>query len=41
VEERFREFVAWYMLQSVEEANARRRAQGEVDDDPKIKAEAP
>jgi hypothetical protein len=35
VEERFRELVAWYMLQGVDEATARRRAQDEVDDDPR------
>jgi hypothetical protein len=35
VEERFRELVAWYMLQCVYEATARRRAQDEIDDDPR------
>jgi hypothetical protein len=34
VEERFRELVAWYMLQGVDEATARRRAQDEIADDP-------
>jgi hypothetical protein len=34
-EERFRELVAWYMLQDVDEATARRRAQDEIDDDPR------
>jgi len=32
-EERFRELVAWYMLQGDDEATARRRAQDEIDDD--------
>jgi hypothetical protein len=32
-QERFRELVAWYMLQGVDEATARRRAQDEIDDD--------
>jgi hypothetical protein len=35
VEERFRELVAWYMLQGADEATARRRAQDEIDDDPR------
>ena len=35
VEERFRELAAWYMLQGVDEATARRRAQDEIDDDPR------
>jgi len=35
VEERFRELVAWYILQGVDEATARRRAQDEIDDDPR------
>jgi hypothetical protein len=35
VEERYRELVAWYMLQGVDEATARRRAQDEIDDDPR------
>jgi hypothetical protein len=34
-QERFRELVAWYMLQGVDEATARRRAQDEIDDDPR------
>jgi hypothetical protein len=34
-QERFRELVAWYMLQGVDEASARRRAQDEIDDDPR------
>ena len=33
-EERFRELVAWYMLQGVDEATAKRRAQDEMHDDP-------
>jgi hypothetical protein len=33
-EERFRELVAWYTLQGVDEATAKRRAQGEMYDDP-------
>ena len=33
-EERFRELVAWYILQGVDEARAKRRAQGEMHDDP-------
>jgi len=32
-EEHFRELVAWYRLQGVDEATARRRAQDERDDD--------
>ena len=32
-QERFRELVAWYMLQGVGEATARRRAQDEIDGD--------
>ena len=32
-QERFRELVAWYMLQGLDEATARRRAQDELDDD--------
>jgi hypothetical protein len=35
VEERFRELAAWYMLQGVDEATAHRRAQDEIDDDPR------
>jgi hypothetical protein len=35
VEERFRELAAWYILQGVDEATARRRAQDEIDDDPR------
>jgi hypothetical protein len=34
-QERFRELVAWYMLQGVDEASARRRARDEIDDDPR------
>jgi hypothetical protein len=34
-QERFRELVAWYMLQGVDETTARRRAQDEIDDDPR------
>jgi hypothetical protein len=34
-QERFRELVAWYMLQGADEATARRRAQDEIDDDPR------
>jgi hypothetical protein len=34
-EERFRELVAWYMLQGADEATARRRARDEIDDDPR------
>jgi hypothetical protein len=33
--ERFRELFAWYMLQGVDEATARRRAQDEIDNDPR------
>ena len=33
-EERFRESVAWYTLQGVDEATAKRRAQDEMHDDP-------
>jgi hypothetical protein len=36
-EERFRELVAWYMLQGVDEATAKRRAQDEMHDDPQKK----
>jgi hypothetical protein len=36
-EERFRELAAWYMLQGVDEATARQRAQEEMDDDPRKK----
>jgi hypothetical protein len=32
-EERFRELVAWYMLQGMDEGAARRHAQHEMDDD--------
>jgi hypothetical protein len=32
--ERFRELVAWYMLQGVDEATAKHRAQDEMHDDP-------
>ena len=35
VEERFRELVAWYMLQGVDEATARRRARDAIDDAPR------
>ena len=34
-EERFRELVAWYILQGVDEATARRRARDAIDDDPR------
>jgi hypothetical protein len=34
-EESFRELVAWHMLQGLDEATARRRAQDEIDDDPR------
>jgi hypothetical protein len=34
-EERFRELVAWHMLQNMDEATARRRAQEEMDDGPR------
>jgi hypothetical protein len=34
-EERFRELVAWHMLQNVDEATARQRAQEEMDDGPR------
>lgn len=34
-DERFRELVAWHMLQGVDEATARRRAHDEIDDDPR------
>jgi hypothetical protein len=34
-EERFRELVAWYMLQGVDEATAHQRAGDEIDDDPR------
>jgi hypothetical protein len=33
--ERFRELVAWYMLQGLDEAAARRQAHDEIDDDPR------
>jgi hypothetical protein len=33
-EERFRDLVAWYILQGVDEASAKRRAQDEMHDDP-------
>ena len=33
-DERFRELVAWYTLQGVDEATAKRRAQDEMHDDP-------
>jgi hypothetical protein len=33
-EERFRELVAWYMLQGLDEATARSHAHDEIDDDP-------
>ena len=33
-EERFRELVAWYTLQGVDEATAKRRAHDEMHDDP-------
>jgi hypothetical protein len=35
VKERFRELVAWHMLQGIDEATARRRAKDEIDDDPR------
>ena len=35
MDERLRELVAWYMLQGVDEATARRRAQDETDNDPR------
>jgi hypothetical protein len=34
-QERLGELVAWYMLQGADEATARRRAQDEIDDDPR------
>jgi hypothetical protein len=34
-DERFRELAAWYMLQGADETTARRRAQDEIDDDPR------
>jgi hypothetical protein len=34
MDERLRELVAWYMLQGMDEATARRRAQDEIDNDP-------
>ena len=34
-EERFQELVAWYMLQGLDQATARRRAHDEIDDDPR------
>jgi hypothetical protein len=34
-DERFRELVAWYMLQGMDEATARQRARDEVVDDPR------
>jgi hypothetical protein len=34
-DERFRELVAWYMLQGLDEATARRHAHDEIDDDPR------
>jgi hypothetical protein len=35
LDERFRELVAWYILQGVDEAMAQRRARDEIDDDPR------
>ena len=34
-EERLRELAAWHMLHGMDEATARRRAQEEMDDDPR------
>jgi hypothetical protein len=34
-EERFRELVAWFMLQGVDEPRARQRACDEIDEDPR------
>lgn len=34
-EERFRELVAWFMLQGVDEPTARQRACDEIDEDPR------
>jgi hypothetical protein len=34
-EERFRELAAWYILQGLDEATARQRAQDQMDDDPR------
>jgi hypothetical protein len=34
-DERFRELVAWYMLQGLDETTARRHAHDEIDDDPR------
>jgi hypothetical protein len=36
-DERFRELVAWYTLQGLDEATARSHAQDEIDDDPRKK----
>jgi hypothetical protein len=37
VQEHLRELAAWYMLQGIDEATARRRAQDEIRDNPKLK----
>src|ERR1700722_4081899 len=36
VQEHLRELAAWYMLQGIDEATARRRAQDEIRDNPKL-----
>ena len=37
VQEHLRELAAWYMLQGIDEATARRRAQDEIRDNSKLK----
>jgi hypothetical protein len=37
VQEHLRELAAWYMLQGIDEATARRRAQDEIRDNPELK----
>ena len=37
VQEHLRELAAWYMLQGIDETTARRRAQDEIRDNPKLK----
>ena len=37
VQEHLRELAAWYMLQGIDEATARRRAQDEIRDNPALK----
>ena len=37
LQEHLRELAAWYMLQGIDETTARRRAQDEIRDNPKLK----